>query len=39
MNEYITIEEIIDTFKRSHNWTSPGVDKITNFWLCHLSPH
>ena len=37
MHEDIKIEEIIDTFKRTHKFKSPGIDKITNFWLQHLS--
>ena len=37
MYEDITIEEIINTLKRTHKWKSLGIDKMTNFWFHHLS--
>ena len=30
MYEDITIEEIINAYKRTYKWKSPGIDKITN---------
>ena len=32
MYEDLTIQEIINTFKHTHNGKSLGIDKITNFW-------
>ena len=38
--EVITIEELRNALTKSHKWKSPGVDKITNFWLnCLTSTH
>ena len=37
MYEDITIDEIINTLQRADKYKSPGINKITNFWLHHLS--
>ena len=37
MYEDIAIEEIINALKYLLKWKLPGIDKITNFWLHHLS--
>ena len=37
MCDDITKGEIINTFKHTHKWKSPGKDKATNFWFNHLS--
>ncbi|XP_030758038.1 uncharacterized protein LOC115883767 [Sitophilus oryzae] len=31
-------DEIIATIKRTHNWKSPGPDKVHNFWIKQLTP-
>ena len=32
----ITIEELQIALKRSQQWKSPGIDKVSNFWLYHI---
>ncbi|XP_014679347.1 PREDICTED: uncharacterized protein LOC106819214 [Priapulus caudatus] len=33
----ITMGEVQQAIKRTHNWKSPGPDKLHNFWIKHLS--
>ena len=35
--EDITMEEVINTLKRTYKWKLPEIDKISNFWLHYLS--
>ena len=35
--EDICVEELKGTLKKSHNWKSPGKDRIPNFWLNSLT--
>ena len=32
----INIEELENALKKSQKWTSPGIDKVTNYWLHHM---
>lgn len=36
-NYKITVNELTEIIKRTHNWKSPGSDKITNFWYKKLT--
>ena len=33
----ITVEELENALKKSQKWKSPGIDKVPNFWLSHMS--
>lgn len=33
----ITGQEIKNTLKSASNWKTPGIDKVPNFWLKHLT--
>ena len=32
----ISLEEITNNIQKAHNWKSPGIDKVPNFWLKSL---
>lgn len=35
--DHITEEEVSDALRNARNWSSPGIDKVPNFWLKQIS--
>ena len=35
--DFSRIEELQSALKKSQKWKTPGIDKVPNFWLSHMS--